>query len=100
MGLIITYDLSGKNKPVKDEMIDNKGYSKVFYRYVYRNGEKIKEIIHLPETTLYNSSDKKAEQAIKDLESAAKLHGVKVTRCVSVRLDSTDWAAIKGEPLN
>lgn len=98
MGIIITYDLSDKNKPVKDEMIEKKGYSKTFLRKVTKNGEKVSEIVYLPETTLYHIS-KTAQGAVEELESVAKKHDVKVTRCISVQLDGAGWYAIKGEPI-
>lgn len=89
MNVILTYDLSGENYPVKTEMMKN-GYQAIF---VY-NGNTV----NLPETTLFHPS-KTPNQAIEEIQRVARDHGVRVTRAIATERDGTNWQAIAGEKL-
>jgi len=89
MNVILTYDLSGSNGPVKSTMIAN-GYSKTFIS----NGN----IINLPETTLFHPH-KTPSQALIDIQNSARNHGVRVTRAIATELFGTIWDALPGEVL-
>lgn len=100
MGLIITYDLSGQQTAVKNEMIQNKGYAKTFVMTKTIGGVRRNITVNLPETTLYHVSDSKTPtQAISDLENSAATHRVSVKRCISSKLIDGYWDAIGGVAL-
>lgn len=90
MNVILNYDLSGANGPVKTILLNN-GYSKSF---IY-NGN----IINLPETTLFHIS-KTPAQAIADIQEAARQHSVRVTRAIATEREGTAWQAIFGDPIH
>ncbi len=90
MNVILTYDLSGANGPVKTTMMNN-GYSKTF---VY-NGNTV----NLPETTLFHPH-KSPNQAIEEIQQAARIHGVRVTRAIATERDGVAWQALPGERLH
>lgn len=89
MNVIVTYDLSGANGPVKTTMMEY-GYSKTFIF----NGT----IINLPETTLFHAL-KSPSQTLDDLVQACSMHGVRVTRAIVLERDGDVWRAFPGEVL-
>jgi len=94
MEIIITYDLSGGQGPVKADMIDNKGYKDHFYRL--DEDDKLKKV-YLPETTLYHKS-KTPRTAVDDLLSSCEEQEVEVVRCVA-DIISDSQAGIWGKPI-
>lgn len=97
MAIIITYDLSGQQGPVKETMKGN-GYSATFYAVDNSVKPPKRTLVNLPETTLYHNT-KTVTQGQNDLLAAAKEHNVTVKRCVSNEIGGPSWTYIPGQPL-
>lgn len=84
--VLITYDVSDKNKEVKDSL-KAKGYSDNW------TSDKVK--YSLPNTTLWKS-ESTAETGKVDMEAVAKINRVVLESAMAVEF--TSWKGISGTP--
>lgn len=81
--ILISYDVSDKNKEVKDALIA------LGYRESWKNTETAK-IYHLPNTTLWHQS-KSSNQGLADMQSVCTNLKVKLEKAVSVKASEFVW---------
>jgi hypothetical protein len=82
--ILISYDVSDKNKEVKDALVA------LGYREFWKNRDNPK-IYHLPNTTLWHES-KNSNQGLADMQSVCTNLKVKLEKAVSVK--ATEFVGI------
>jgi hypothetical protein len=87
MEAVVTYDVSGRQTDVKNNMI-GRGYSDAW--------KSSNVTYHLPNTTLWKGNVASLDTALADIKAAAAACGVTLERAVA--FSSTPWAGIPGLP--
>ncbi|SEO20376.1 hypothetical protein SAMN05444671_0699 [Flavobacterium sp. CF108] len=81
--ILISYDVSDKNKEVKDALIA------LGYKESWKNAGNEK-IYHLPNTTLWHQS-KSSKQGLVDMQSVCTNLKVKLEKAISVKATEFVW---------